>query len=228
MKINKTILTVLLLIAAIAGGLWYMKDMRKRADSEGGRELVVYYRLLRNGVDSEEKRGELRACVDRLMDISERCNEKMSGELRSRCMDGEFILGNYEASVRLVEQQTGMSKEWKACVTAKLRAHAALVKGDNRTAIDQFKIFIDTVAADPDFKPQDDPVTDIEWTKAAVLANNYRRISVLAKQINADEESKGYLVKAKSLAKQAIAESEEYREEYLKEFADILDGWKPE
>ena len=228
MKIKGTAVIISLLVVAIAGGIWYMKEMRKRADIEAKHELSGYFQLLSAGVDSEVQRKEMRACLDRLMDLSERCNEKMSAELRCRCMDGEYLLGNYDTAVKLIDQLPGKSKEWKALVISKLRAHAALVKNDIPSAIEQFKIFIGLIEADPAFVTQDDPATDVEWTKAAVLANNYRRIYTLSKQIGDEVKAAEYLGKAKSLAKQAIEESEDNREDYLKEFADILNGWKPE
>ena len=107
-------------------------------------------------------------------------------------LDLGFYLEKYAESLKLVEQGVdGSDAERTAMLTAKIKGHLALQKGQTQEAVDQFRLFMSHIAKGVDY--EFDPVDNTRVSKEMILGLNAKRIGdILAAAGKADEATKSY------------------------------------
>ena len=107
-------------------------------------------------------------------------------------LDLGFYLEKYAESLKLVEKGVdGSDAERTAMLTAKIKGHLALQKGQTQEAVDQFRIFMTHIAKGTDY--EFDPVDNTRVSKEMILGLNAKRIGdIWAGVGKADEAAKAY------------------------------------
>jgi len=228
MKMKKVI--VLSVVLVLAGLSWfgyksYVRHVREAADKRAGVCLREYYSLVGDGYPSEENCKKLAPLLVEMAELSKKTSAGVSESLFSRRLDGSFLINDFATAERLMDELPDKSENWKTGAKAKIRAHAALTKGDKATALKEFEAFCESqLKEDPDAR-EFDPYTGVEWPKEGVLGRNMKRMSGLAADTGDKAKSAKYLEEAKRYGKAAIEkvkDDPESKSAMEKEFSDIL------
>ncbi len=125
-------------------------------------------------------------------------------------LDGGFRTENYSLLEMLLQEGVpGHDAVWHETMLNKVRAHAALQRGDTEEAVRRFRAFMKVIEAQDDGGHRD-PVTDERVTREMILGYNAKRIA-------------GLLEKAGR-----IEEAAEARREAVRYYRKALEEFKPE
>jgi len=203
---KKKLIAGVLIVAAIVGGVflynWYVERQLDKADNEGYESVQVFFKLIGNGFPDKAQFPAISAEVAKMAEISTRCREDVRELLLLRRMDGAFIVGDFASAEKLMDEYTERSEAWRKGAKAKIRAHAAMVKGDNRKAVEELETFVKMVIDEPGMDVELDPSTNEEWTREMIVAKNYFRLAVLASSFD-KKAAADYTVKAKEFVEKA-------------------------
>jgi len=140
----------------------------------------------------------------RLKDDNERA------QLAGMILDAGFRIEAYDRLESLLaEGIPGNDPAWHETMLNKVRAHAALKRGDTDEAIRRFRAFMTAIEAQPDAGHRD-PVTDERITKEMILGYNAKRIAGLLEQAG------------------RAAEAAAARQEAIRYYQKALESFKPE
>jgi len=217
-------LAAILALLGIFGGIKIHEAMVRRADAKARVLLVQYFKIADKQQIGAAEKANLTTILAQLEELDGRCSKELGELLHTRLIDGAFLVGDYEKAVRLITDVSDKPDTWKAGVAAKVRAHAALEKGDKREAVIQFEIFCSAIEADPEYKGDMDPQTCVEWSKEGLLARNYLRIADLYRELGDAAKAAAFREKAKPLARKALeaAVDELTRKALEAAFTDLL------
>ena len=201
---NRKVKTVLgavgaLVLAALAVYGWgrYRDYRRAEADKGAVQALREYDRIVGDGT-KEIPAEKFRPLLERMNACEKHCSEDLAELLFARRMDGVFLLGDFAEAERMIDSLPKKSDNWKTGVKAKIRAHAALARGDKNAAIGEFETFCNSLLAERADLTECDPCTGIEWSREGILARNYRRMGKLAAEIGDLERSAKFAEAAKA------------------------------
>ncbi len=142
--------------------------------------------IIRFSGDGKTKQTD-KELITKLLAVSEKlrplCSKPGRDSLDERRLDGCFLIGDYDAAIKLLDSGVtpGAITNGTTAIVAKLRAHKALEKGDNETAVKHFLTFVDFMLSDDqkDFE-QCDPTTGLLYSREWVVAFNYARCAKLS------------------------------------------------
>jgi len=212
MSKTKTIGVVLAGVVAIAvacvGLKCYHNYKRACADRRAAECLHKYARIVGDGTKAVPAE-KLAPVLAEMSVLSGECSEDFVEALFSRRLDGAFLIGDYALAEKMMDDVKGKSQSWKDGAKAKVRAHAALARGDKAAAIGEFETFCQALLLeDPDFC-ECDPSSGIEWSREALLARNLKRMGELAAEIGDKDRSAKFLSEARKYAKVALQKAED-------------------
>lgn len=203
---NRKLIVVAAVIAAFAGGVflynWYVERQLDKADNEGYASVQTFFSLIGNGLPDKSQYPAISAEIAKMAEISTRCREDVRQLLLLRRMDGAFIVGDFEGAEKLMDEYTERSEVWRNGAKAKIRAHAAIVKGDNRKAVVELESFVKMVIDEPGMDVELDPSTNEEWSREMIVAKNYFRLALLASAYD-KKAAEGYAAKAREYVEKA-------------------------
>lgn len=195
------------------------------ADRVAMRLLREFFSVAGSGIPGEKERAALAPMLKLMEWASPFCSEAADEQMYARRLDGAFIVGDYDKAQSLMDGLKGYSDNWKAGAKAKIRAHAALEKGDKAAAVKEFGAFVQTVVADESDMEEVDPYTGVRWTKNGILARNYKRMAELSAETGDAAAAADYRAKAVEKFKEALKEAdddEEAAEVLKKDAGDLL------
>ena len=202
---KKLIIVIALVIAGVGGALfynWCCERALDRADNEGYAAVQSFFKLIGTGNPDASQYPAITAEIGRMAEISTRCREDVRQLLLLRRMDGAFLLGDFAGAEKLMDEYTERSEAWRNGAKAKIRAHAAIVKGDHKQAVAELEAFVKMVLEEPEMESELDPSTDEEWTREMIVAKNYYRLALLASAYDA-KAAADYTAKAKEFIEKA-------------------------
>ena len=211
--------------AAVYGVVRYRAYVRDCADRDGARQLKEFYRLAGNGYPDKAAQAKMRDVMAEMEKTMQKCSSGTYEALFGRCLDGAFIIGDYAKAESLMDDLPGRSENWRNGAKAKIRAHAALEKGDKAAAISEFQAFLESVKAEPGEMNEIDPYTGTEWTKDMIVAHNLKRMGDLSADIGKTGDAARYRAEAKALFDQALkaaGDDQEMKDAIIKCAGDLL------
>lgn len=195
-------------VAAVCVGLGRYRDYRRDcADKRVCECLREYDRIVGDG-RKEVSADKLRPVLVEMLALSGSCSDMYLETLFDHRLDGAFLIGDYALAEKMMDDMPGKSANWKEGAKAKIRAHAALERGDKSAAIREFQAFCQTLlTGDPD-SVECDPCSGIEWSHEGLLARNFKRMSELAAEIGDKDRASKFLEDARKYAKVALQKAE--------------------
>lgn len=179
------------------------------------KNIIFYYYEYWEVVARDGKPADLLA----MLQFGERLSAVVTSEqdkeiIRTRALDGYFLLGDYERALTLLEKPLpDMEGDDHANAINKIKAHLALQKGNKKEAIERFRAFMGTVKSSNE--SQRDPLTGLVNTKEMCLGLNARRIGDILSSMNdaqgaqaAYQEANGYYAIAQKEVRANSPESE--------------------
>lgn len=226
---KKRIFVGIALVAAVAAAIYginlYRAHVRNCADKAAAQQLRDFYRLVGNGYPDKESCAKIREVMVSMEETMKRCSEVTYEALFSRCLDGAFIVGDYEKAELLMDSLPGKTENWRKGAKAKIRAHAALERGDKAAAIPEFLAFLESIKAEPGEINEVDPYTGMEWTRDMIVAHNLKRLGELSADIGKADDAAKYAADAKAMFAKALADAKddpEMQDAIMKCAGDLL------
>ena len=150
------------------------------------------------------------AALRQLIELGERLallagNENVRNEIRSKLLDGCFLVQDYDRALALAEARIpgpGRDEQWHVAVITKIKAHRALQRHKPREAVKCFREFMDFLRA---AKGTDvpDPATGRNYPKEMILGRNAKRIGDIFAGIPAAAEADKAYAEARDFYAQA-------------------------
>jgi len=142
---------------------------------------------------------ELIAFSDELMP---RVSKDESIALRERQVDACFFLNDFDGAIKLIAGGLpGHSADWTRGTVAKLRAHKAMLAGDDKEVVKQLLIFDEYLHCEEmkDREEEYDQTTGVLYSPEWIIGRNYIRISIHARKAGDAAMADKYLALAKPL-----------------------------
>lgn len=228
MKANtlvKVVVFVAIVAAAVYGVIYTKGVMRARAEKQASVCLRQYYKAVGKGQPDAAAQEQIAKLLPEMEALTPKCGENVRESLITCRLDGAFLIGDYAKAESMMDIVPGKSPEWKQAAKAKVRAHAAQVKGDKATAAAEYLKFVELILADKAEMLEVDPYTGAEWTKDGVVARNYLRISQLLSDVGRKDEAAKYRAEAKKYfdeARKHCADDAESKKALEEACADLL------
>jgi len=214
-----------LVLAVVYFGLGRYRDYRRNcADRCAAECLREYAKIIGNG-QNRVSAETLGPTMKKMEELSETCSGAVAEMLFARRLDGAFLTGDYALAERMMDDLPEKSTNWKEGAKAKIRAHAALERGDKTAAIGEFETFCRTLLQEPPDAVEYDPCSGIEWSREGLLARNLTRMSGLAAETGDKVRAEKFMSDARSYAKTALKKAEGDSEAVAAlsaEFAELL------
>lgn len=188
---------------ACAGICYYRNYKRACADNRAADCMRAFAQMIGDG-RGEVQKDALKPLLDEMDSLSGSCSDVVAESLFTRRLDGAFLLGDYAKAEKMMDDIPERSENWKAGAKAKIRAHAALERGDKAAAIGEFEVFCQTLLRENSDVGECDPCSGVEWSREGLLARNLMRMSALAAEIGDKGRSERYLAEARNNAKIAL------------------------
>jgi len=212
-------------IAAACVGLNRYRDYRRAcADRRATECLRQYARIVGDGTTAVPAE-KLAPVLAEMAALSGECSEDFAEALFARRLDGAFLTGDYSLAEKMMDDVPGQSQSWKEGAKAKVRAHAALARGDKAAAIGDFETFCQALLQEPPDFSECDPSSGLEWSREALLARNLKRMGELAAEIGDKDRSAKFLSEARTYAKIALQKAEDdpdCRQVLLDDFGSLV------
>lgn len=214
-----------LALAAVFFGLGRYRDYRRDcADRCADDCLRAYAKIVGDG-RSRVPAETLVPVLKKMEELSGTCSDAVAEMLFARRLDGAFLAGDYAQAERMMDDLPEKSANWKAGAKAKIRAHAALERGDKAVAIGEFETFCKTLMQEPPDAVECDPYSGVEWSKEGLLARNLKRMAGLSAEIGDKARAEKFLSEARGYAEVALEKAKDDQESAAAlraEFPDFL------
>jgi len=201
-KVKIVVVVVLGLIAlalAYVGFRCYRDYRRDRADKCAVECVRDYSRIVGDG-RSPVPAKTLGPVLVKMTEISDKCSKPVAELLFSCRLDGAFLVGDYALAEKMMDAVPEKSASWKEGAKAKVRAHAALARGDKAAAIGEFEAFCQALLRESPDIVEYDPCTGMEWSREGLLARNLKRMSGLAADIGDKDRAARFLEESRRYA----------------------------
>jgi len=210
--------------AACVGMNRYRNYKRACADRRATECLRQYARIVGDGTKAVPAE-KLAPVLAEMAALSGECSEEFAESLFTRRLDGAFLVGDYALAEKMMDDIPEKSQSWKEGAKAKVRAHAALARGDKAAAIGEFEVFCQALLRERPDAFECDPSSGLEWSREALLARNLKRIGELAAEIGDKNRSEKFLSEARKYAKVALQKAEgdpECQQVLLDDFGSLV------
>jgi len=196
-------------IFAVCAGLNRYRDYKRACADRRATDCIRQYASIVGDGKAAVPAEKLEPVLAEMAALSGECSEDFAELLFNRRLDGAFLIGDYSLAEKMMDDLKGKSKSWKEGAKAKVRAHAALARGDKAAAIGEFEKFCQALLQeDPDFS-ECDPSSGLEWSREALLARNLKRMGELAAEIGDKDRSEKFLFESRQYAKVALQKAED-------------------
>jgi hypothetical protein len=143
--------------------------------------------------------------------FSPRCSQTAANSIRERCLDGFFLVNDFENAIKILEGGlANRSKAWCAGTAAKLRFHIAEKAqkwADAEKSLLEFNKFM---MSDEQKNFEDcDPTTGIIYSREWVVAKNLLRCADCAAKQGNGAGAKAYKAEAKALFQTALEKAKD-------------------
>lgn len=211
MRKSKTIVVAfagVVAIFAVCVGLNRYRDYQRACADRRATDCVRQYACIVGDGKTTVPAEKLAPVLAEMAALSGECSEDFDELLFNRRLDGAFLIGDYALAEKMMDDLKGKSKSWKEGAKAKIRAHAALARGDKAAAIGEFEVFCQALLQEEPDSSECDPCSGLEWPREALLAHNLKRMSELAAEIGDQDRSAKFISEARTYAKVALRKTE--------------------
>lgn len=161
----------------------------------------LFYRYFYNVIDNPAIVAEMLSVGEHILPAAK--DEGLRGSIRTLLLDASFVLNDFDASLRYLEQGIpDQDKAWHDMAIFKVKAHRALAQNNPREAVEFFRKFMTVIAVNGE-NEQVDPSTGVIHTKDMILGRNAKRIGDILAAIpdktaaaTAYDEARAYYRKA--------------------------------
>lgn len=154
---------------------------------------------------------ELLAFSDKLLKMGV-LTAPAANALKERRLDGFFLSGDFDGAIAYLEGEgvPNRTPAWCKGTAAKLRAHKAMEKKDNKEAVKQLLVFGAFMMSDEQKDFEDcDPTTGIVYSREWVVARNFMRCSKMSRELGDAAAADQYLASAKENFAVALTKAKE-------------------